>query len=175
MHDSDTITYPALNVSLIRDLLRWAKGERDGVTDKLFAGWGGWDQTAWGRQIVNGVCQTSYCMAGQAVVQEGYTLLFEEADYYYEGDDEAGNPIWKRQLTAAECAPTKVIGTDDKGHPIHQPIKEAAEMIETVGARVLGLTDSEASDFFYADNTYETLVEHANFFARCRDLDVTFD
>lgn len=163
----ETETLPALNVKLMKDLLTWARQDQSKIENiAKFKGWGTWEQESWAKEVRNGVCRSSYCMAGQAVVQAGYGLKYENTD-----EDWDGNQIW----SASECAPQRVIGTNNKGEPMYELVNEATEYIETAAARVLGLTRYEADLFFHADNSISDLERLAAEFARKRALDANFD
>lgn len=163
--DTNTYEYPALNVTLLRDLLTWAKQDKD--TLDRFLGWGEWEQEVWGRQIVNGVCKSSYCMAGQAAVQAGYGLIYDQNDEVWDEDEQE----WRNCKVAWNAAPLRLVGTDAKGRPMYEPLREHAMSVREVGQKVLGLTDFEQDEFFEAGNAYHDLVALANQFAANRGLE----
>lgn len=161
-----TANLPTLNVKLLRDLLTWAKQDKEAM-DRFF-GWGEWDQTVWGKSVTNGVCKSSFCMAGQAVVQAGYGL-----QYYKNGDQdyipETGE--WIDALVAYDCAPKVPVGTDERGNVKYELLTDRLEPISTVARRVLGFTEDEGYEFFDSDNSYLDLVTMANSYASRRGLD----
>lgn len=166
--DTENNNLPALNVPLLRDLLTWAKQDKDALD--RFLGWGEWEQEVWGRQITNGVCKSSYCMAGQAAVQAGYGLVYDQNDEVW--DQEAQE--WRDCVVAWNAAPKRLVGTDDKGNPKYELLTELAEPVRRVGQMVLGLTDYEQDLFFEADNCWRDLVNYANEFAANRGLEPVY-
>jgi hypothetical protein len=154
---------PPLNYELLRDIVAWAADDHARL-DRFFGG--AWEQEAWSRQVTNGVCQTSYCIAGQAVVQVGYGLEYEE-----EFNDEEGHTVW----SATFCAPQVVVGVDENGKLKYELINEAMEPIEDVGRKVLGLTPWEASQLFYAGNDLAQVARYANQYAEARGLPPVYE
>jgi hypothetical protein len=163
---TQTANLPTLNVKLLRDLLTWAKQDKEAMD--RFLGWGDWDQTVWGKSVTNGVCKTSFCMAGQAVVQVGYGLK-----YYNNGEQEyqPETGTYLDALVAYDCAPKVPVGIDERGNVKYELAEDRAEPIATVARRVLGFAEDEGYEFFDSDNSYLDLVNMANSYAARRGLD----
>ena len=167
---------PELNVPLLYDLLKWAEGDEELAAK--FRHWGAWDQGVWARIDLNemrdmdldardpeaievtrrnGVCQTAYCMAGQAVAQSDYRLIMDDG-------------------SATDCI--KERPTDQKnarGFTIWEDVPNAPQReIWSVAQEILGLTYVEQSQFFQGDNQLGRLRELANLFTDVRGLPLLF-
>lgn len=179
-----TITYPTLNTDMILDLIWWA--ER-GESDPRYHGWGRWYQNAWARVVNNtgkrlnwfnlgeteaervakaneeNMCGTSFCMAGQAVVQSGYRLAMNRT---IAGDSETN--------TIFGCIKSEWTGeVDDKGRRIYRDVGEERD-ISNAAQEILGLTAIERDKFFHGENSIDTLKGYANAFADARGLPLMF-
>lgn len=157
-------SFQKLNITLLRDLVTWAYQDEEAVQSPDFAAWGHWDQNLWAQEIRNGVCQTAYCIAGQAVVQAGFGLLLDEQ---YEVED--GQP---REFRASTCAPKRFAGLDDQGREVYINDTTHERGIPAVAREVLGFTHSEGEVMFAGDNTIEQLVAMARIFAAKRGQDL---
>jgi hypothetical protein len=179
---------PVLNTIMIFDLIRWAElseSGRGGATlRERFPNWGVWDQSNWASltnetpakldlttlprvptEAEGGVCNTSYCMAGQAVTQSDYRLVYNSR--IVEG----------RETVYAETAmPQRPSGQVSKrGWAIWEDVPGAhAVAVEFAGAQVLGLTPAEADLFFGGDNGIYDLKIMVNRFALARGLPFLF-
>jgi len=184
---NSTIVTTPMNTLLLHNLIEWAEYEENLAADTQarlriqpatsgpWAGWGHWFQGAWAmttpdaaadtvhldpelaRELRNGACQTSYCMAGQTVVQAGYRIMYN--------DD-------RRDLLHADmCVLTEPNGRfDAKGRPLHDDVPGTAKTIEGAAQAILGLTDSECEEFFNGDNTVDHLKAMADDFLEHRGL-----
>lgn len=165
---------PELNTSLMRDLLIWAAQDEEffARADKYLS-WGQWDQGIWGKELRNGVCQSSYCMAGQAVIQTGWTLDYQKDPYANSYD----NLVC---FTAESCGPLvhkidEVTGDrvrDSKGKPVMVLDRSRVQSIASRAQLVLGLNEMEASWFFDGDNEICDLASMAILFADMRGVDL---
>jgi hypothetical protein len=175
-------TLPTLNSTLLFDLVRWA--EHDAEFDHQI--WGTWDQGAWGwvmadqiekAYVRNGVCRTAYCMAGQAVHQAGYRLLFD-ANSQTEREIEMadGRDFVGQVATANDCIKQYDTGRkDSKGFQIWEDVATAEpEPINQVAIDILGLTHEEADVFFEGSNEAYQLREMANWFCQSRGLPLLY-
>lgn len=156
---------PTLNVELLRDLVTWAYGDHvaAGESAEEYPGWGHWDQNVWATEARNGVCQTSYCIAGQAAMQVGMGLCLD-----HDWDDTDGT----EHYTAVDCAPKTFVGLDDKGRPRYVLDREHSRRIPDVAREALGLTDDEANTLFDGTNTLDIVVGLALAYARARNVDL---
>lgn len=148
---------PDLDADLLRSLVIWAYAdhEDDEAWKAMFPDWGSWEQTVWGRSAREGVCGSSYCIAGQAVAQKGYALLF--------GDE--GQPFTSD--IAFSCAP--VISTDNNGRPTEID-RDNKVPISTKGAEAIGLTVGESEYLFESANTIGDIVNMALMIAERRGV-----
>lgn len=154
---------PAMNVELMGDVLTWATADECAIQElkEKFPEWGEWKQGRWAEEARNGICQTSYCIAGQAAHQVGYMPILESV---YGNED-------RTILQATDCAPRKFAGLDEKGKPKFIPDPEApARHISTVGREALGITSYEADALFSGENDLGTVVAMALGFARVRGV-----
>lgn len=177
---------PMLNTSLILDLIQWAEiseGKANLLAEK-FPHWGRWDQSNWASltnekkkdldvsklpriplEAEGGVCNTSYCMAGQAVVQSDYRLVY--GSRIVEG---------RETIYADQAMPQRPSGKVSKrGWAIWEDVPGAEPVsVEFAGEQVLGLTGAEADLFFGGDNGLDDLKMMANRFANARGLPFLF-
>lgn len=174
-----------LNLEAIRLLIGWAEKDRDTlVRYRALGNWGDWNQGHWAsvrfdaansldtqtdevddsealtemeQAVANGVCGTSFCMAGQAVVQAGHRLDLQG----FTGLDE-GSTIYTE---TGYCYPQQWTGRyDDKGRRIMRDAGHR-QSIAQVARNVLGLTGSQSDGFFSGGNTINDLKAYANEFA----------
>jgi hypothetical protein len=163
---------PDLNTGLLRQLLVWAAADEEYLTrvmaeryGVLPEEWGSWDQGIWAKEIRNGECKSSYCMAGQAVVQGGYALIFDKTY-------EMAMPGGQTQHQAHNCAPRIQTGVHPTtGLPIFGPDMDRRVQINDAATGLLGITDEEDC-LFSGDNSLTTLVSLGSFYARRRGLDL---
>lgn len=165
---------PDLDFTLLFDLIRWA-AQDEAVLNRFV---GTWDQGSWAwidgtdlRRLGiepeddaeievarrNGLCGSSYCIAGQAAMQADYRLIA------YSG-------------SAEQCIkerPTDQV--NDKGLTIWQDVPGAQpEQIMDVGRDVLGLTQVESEKLFDGSNDIDRLRGLANLFCQVRSLPLLF-
>lgn len=180
----------ALNVEAITTLIDWAESDEERRAQR-YSSWGNWRQGLWGlastasenvRNLLrndseaaaeeiadmgrNGVCGTAYCMAGQAVVQAGYALDYQDNVDTWDGNMlgiSAENCVWQE--------PTDQINR--WGRPVMQDVGDPRE-ISDVAQEILGFTEEEASAFFSGSNSIRVLKEYANSFCESRDLDLPY-
>lgn len=169
------------NQELLADLIAWAEADEDALRSGRFKGWGKWDQHFWAaadktneRDILNGACQTAYCIAGQAVAQEHYVMVLNERKY---ADPDGDGPYITgysglfNGWAAESCVPTEVVGKDERGRDIRLPIEDAIPIsIDSKAAEILGITDEEAEYLFDGDNDIGELKRIANTLCLSRDL-----
>lgn len=138
----DTATDEAIShLDKYGDKVLWDSEEAEDVLDKA---------------ILNGACQTAYCMAGQAVVQAGYKMIYDSPDLL---DD---NGLF---ASADQCAPTEPTGRFDRfGFPVME-VTDDRESISSVAQRILGLDMYQADQFFSGSNSIRDLKRYANQFA----------
>lgn len=184
------MTTPTMNAEMLYDLIAWAEFDQDELTKPLtlaerFARWGHWGQGAWSIKTIrqpmtmeqaqvalsNGACQTSYCMAGQAVVQSHYRIIY--TDRYDIAQDGVLKP--DQQLIAEFCIrqiesldPTTGLTTR-----VDDPTAER-RYISDVAQEVLGLDYDEASRFFEANNDLDDLKQMVNGFCDTRRLPLLY-
>lgn len=159
------------NARLLTDLVLWAAADQKAL-DKVFEGWGDWNQHLWAKELRNGVCKTSYCLAGQAVVQGGYGLLYTEMDSWRDADGKT----W-REFSADLCAPM-IEQTDEHGKPVRDskgkrimvPDHTRSVYISTAAQRILGIYETEADRLFNGDNNLADVVRIAIDIAASRDV-----
>lgn len=174
---------PTLNVELLADVVTWAVADEKAINDlkAKYPDWGDWNQSTWATEVRNGVCQTSYCIAGQAVVQVGYGLVLPRVDdleslercgYDFEGYDEDYIKRCLSQVNANTCAPKVFAGLDDKGRPKYRLDYDHEVAIPNAARNALGLTDFEGSALFEGDNSIESVVTIAFMIARARGEEV---
>lgn len=110
--------------------------------------------------VLNGACKSAYCMAGQAVTQAGYRLIFDEIDledHTLEG-------------TAETCVRVVPTGErDNRGHMRYRDVGDV-EPISERAADILGLDYEEQDLFFSGSNTVVDLKRYANGFCEDRHL-----
>jgi hypothetical protein len=175
-----TTATQTLNSLLLYDRIKWAEaGER--LDDH--PSWGHWGQGSWA--VMNdvdedlfaelnlpvvtigeaNVCRTSHCIAGSAVVEAGYRLIYSgEPDRY------------RQSIVADDCIEQYDTGLKDlKGQAIWLDVPGARqESIGGAGARVLGLSEEEADLLFDGDNDVDDLMRKANMFCANRRLPLLF-
>jgi hypothetical protein len=118
-------------------------------------------------------------MAGQAVVQNGYRILYENDGAIQNppaGDDGGDAHLSGMWLAASRCIKQQPTGTyDNRGRMIYEDVPGAQyEYIENVGQEVLGLTDDEADWFFESGNDISRLKGLVNGIATIRNLPMPF-
>lgn len=165
---------------LIQTLIYWASQDQDHLRKWRDRFVGRWDQGTWGclsdtitddtiDKALTGVCGTSFCMAGQAVLQKGYRIDFGlsvEEMMKRKGEIWNSNADW--------CIPQEPTGQfDNRGRPIFRDAG-GRESIRGVARDALGLTEEEANTFFGADNQIEDLKAFANGMATVRGLPIMF-
>lgn len=112
------------------------------------------------KAVLNGACQTAFCMAGQAVSQAGYRLIFDDVDL--EGMMLTG--------TAEYCVRAEPTGVrDNRGHMTYRDVGDPTN-ISSKAASILGLGHDEQQRFFSGSNTIDDLKEMANDFCADRGL-----
>lgn len=180
-----------LNLPAIRLLIEWAEGD-----EALAAYFGTWDQQVWNEIKVsmsalqeagldgedepvteefvaeatrNGVCNTAYCMAGQAVVQAGYRLAYTSDD---EGSTSPALGAYE-VLSADYCERRVLLGYDANGRPRWEETGERV-YIANAGARILGLDSDEQGSFFDGDNGIEDLKFFVNKMCERRGLPLEY-
>lgn len=161
---------PVLNTELLSRLITWAvedaaAHEGDEVAAQVlaeqFPEWGHWNQNVWGEERRNGVCDTAYCIAGQAVAQVGMGLVLEA-----NGVDDEG----RTHYVASQCRPRRFVGLDEHGKPRYELSDGETQYIPNVAQEALGLTDDERVALFAGENTIEQVVSLAHLFARVRGV-----
>lgn len=116
------------------------------------------------KTILNGACQSAYCMAGQAVAQAGFKLNYNSAI----------NNDMHLMVTADTCVRVEPVGTfDDKGYPVMREVGEPTDISEAA-QEVLGLTDEQGDLFFNGGNGIVTLKRLANRFALDAHMEVPY-
>lgn len=184
----NTSTPPELDVEMIFKLIKWAEQDEKFLDE--YVTWGKWDQSLWGaadkrflermfgdpedpeamKAVRNGECRTAFCMAGQAAVQTGHRLIFND-----ETDLRDTSYQWMPAVSAAECVPQEPVGRDEKGRVIYRDIEgESPRYISDVAREALGLEYEEADRFFNGDNGVTDLKEYANWFCNRRNLPLLF-
>lgn len=164
---------PTLNLDLLKALVGWAKDDEVAMQDFIqkhgdkLAQWGfegKWDQGYWGKQITNGVCETAYCIAGQAVIQAGYQFHYERVE-----DLDANRTLF----TADWVYPVKQEGTWKDGKPKYvADTSREGFYTPHLAQRALGLTNLEREYLFDGDNTIGDVVYIASQIADRRDLNL---
>lgn len=147
-----------LNTKLLTDLVNWAAFSEFGNTQPIPGFLGRWDQNHWAYQRRNGVCDTAYCMAGQAVVQSGKQIVYDDDNWY---EDQVGGTLTRWQ-SATWCSPPVDTGKKTpKGVPIytHNPDTETWVVISEAARLELGLTEDEADYLFNGDNELDRIID----------------
>lgn len=166
---------PELNLSLLMELVAWAEKDEDAA--KRLGLLGGWDQSEWGSldgkikarkdktYVLPNVCGTAYCLAGGAAVAAGYRLIYDDFGMFHGG-------YVGMEDSATECIKTEPTGKyDKKGRPLYRDVPGAdEEMIESVGAIVLGLAPDEADRLFSGGNGIRDLKDYINLFCAKRGI-----
>lgn len=195
----DGTELPMADMPMLMRLVWWAEQDQSTI-DQWRDMLGTWSQAYWGvadahtvaesggeesedawREVRNGACGSAYCMAGQAVVQNGYRMVYESGTIC--------NPTRGRQdpndsysyisgdfLSAAYCIAQEPTGTyDDKGRPEYRDKPGARpEPIDRTATEVLGLTDDETDFLFEGDNSVADLKRYVNGIAWVRNLPLPF-
>lgn len=168
---------PALNINLLSQIVEWAIVDHEDMDEFVskFGDWGSWDQTRWGKQIKNGVCQTACCIAGQVAVQSGFGFVLEK-DFYEsraESDRRGGD---YSVFTASVARPLIKVGTDDKGNDkFALDDDKPVQLISEIGKTRLGLTSAEADVLFDGDNDITAVVYIATEIAKARGTSLNVD
>lgn len=181
--ESKSYELPELNVDLLSDLVTWAWADEKKRTNllKKFPGWGSWNQDVWAQEKRNGVCQTAFCIAGQAVMQSGYALDYgsaeSDSEYVY---DDTGNYVYENGraktieiLSVDACYPAEIVGWEGKDNKI--PIYKAtgpSQGIETTAGEALGLNEMERDALFDGTNEIEDVIAIATAIAQMRGLEL---
>lgn len=185
----------SLNTEAIRLLIGWAEGDRDFIlAHRGMEQWGSWEQGTWAdvqfdapnavnpdtetvdvgvalteyeQAVANGTCQSSFCMAGQAVVQAGYRL--------------GVHPGWlgegvRVQDNTSRCVEQRPTGRFwPSGRPVMEDVPgRDAESIPDVAQEILGITFDERDQFFNGSNTIEDLKIIANEICRHHDEPIMY-
>jgi hypothetical protein len=159
----------ALNTKLLTDLLTWAAADEESAqkaeaepglfkTPKGFTG--SWNQHEWARKVRNGVCQTSYCLAGQTVVQAGKEIVYEAGAEYADVLHGASVHV----TPASYCTEAYDTGEKNKkGKPIYSfnPDPSTWNLISTEAEQILGLKGEEEERLFSGENDLDDLFYHA--------------
>lgn len=107
------------------------------------------------RAMLNGACQTAFCMAGQTVVQAGHRMIYDDLSY---------NGGGYFSSTAENCVRREWTGQyDERGWPIFEDIGEVGYISNKAG-QILGLDDQRQDEFFNGSNTVGNLKWYANRF-----------
>lgn len=174
---------PTLNVQLLADVVTWAVADETAMDElrEKYPDWGVWNQGTWATQVRNGICQTSYCIAGQACVQVGYGLVLptiddpesiERAGYDFEGYDDDYIKRALREVNANTCAPKVFAGLDDKGRPKYRLDYDQERSIPDAARDALGIAPEEGSALFEGNNNLTTVVTMATLIAKARGDEV---
>lgn len=137
---------PTLNVDLLSKLVTWAAADKAG-DDEFFThlGWPHWDQTRWGRQIINGHCETFCCIAGNAVQQTpGWSLAWTGRS-----DEHIGYAVPTTTMRTKNGQMVEVIDSKRVGQE---------RTVSEVATETLGLTNAEAYALFDSDNDVADVV-----------------
>lgn len=185
----NTNTLSEIDVEMIFKLIKWAEQDEKFLNE--FATWGKWNQGLWGaadenflrnmfgdpedpeamKVVRNGECQTAFCMAGQAAVQTGHRLIFNDTTDIHNAESSS----YIAAVSAAECVPQEPVGRDEKGRVIYRDVEgESPRYISDVAREALGLEYEEADRFFNGDNGITDLKEYANWFCNRRNLPLLF-
>jgi hypothetical protein len=174
---------PTLNVQLLADVVTWAVADEahmDELREK-YPDWGVWNQGTWATQVRNGVCQTSYCIAGQACVQVGYGLVIpmiddpeslERSGFDFAGYDEEDIKRALHEVNANSCAPKVFAGLDDKGRPKYRLDYDQERSIPDAAREALGIDPAEGSALFEGNNSITDVVTMATMIAKARGDEV---
>lgn len=160
----------ALDVDLLAQILDWAVAD-EAKREARFPGWGSWEQHSWVREVRNGVCQTSFCIAGQTVVQNGYIPVLEDC-----GIEAGGHKVRYAEM----CAPAVHSGLIDTktNEPILVPNDDPDTYysIESLASDQLGLSHyRDEHILFDGDNDLYGLVSAAVYFAARRGQTLALD
>jgi hypothetical protein len=162
----------SINVELLTKLYDWAVASKKGL-DKFFEDnpqFAKHRQSAWGEAIKNGTCETAFCLAGQAAVNEGYTFIASKDDWsHYEGSStfiQGGAMVPTAQVHnlglhfvkgsgktfahGSRAAVDKIFDSGDYRYPA------------SIAEEVMGITESEASRLFNGGNDLEDIESYIN-------------
>ena len=168
---------PMFDNDLLSDLVMWAAQDNEetaALVEKTFPaeeGWGEWYQNAWAKEVRNGVCRSSFCIAGQAVVQTGYALIYyayeRVGDFRYLGADFAAPAVPDPEGKVHEKGPLA-------GKPVMvpDPDEDSHQQIGVIARKELGLMEWEASKLFDGDNEINQIVAIARGIAGRRGFDL---
>jgi hypothetical protein len=155
-----------VNVELLKEMYAWAVASQRGL-DKFFEDhpkYAKHNQGDWGQVQKNGVCQTAFCLAGQAAVNAGYTFVIDDTDWEpYNGHRSASSAMMVPKADVHKLGLTFVRGTQrtfarlpadadypDTRHP------------SDIAAEVLGIESWEADRLFNGSNGVTDIAYHIN-------------
>lgn len=161
---------PMVDAVLLYDLICWAEADAHDLVYPKYRGWGTYDQGSWSvtdqpdltdeerQELRNGACRTSYCIAGQAVNQADFRI------------------VYRGRSTAELCIQQEETGrTTRLGRPILRDVPGARERhIDLVAREVIGLTEEEGDALFSGGNDIDNLKRYANTFMLARALPPLF-
>lgn len=160
----------------LQQLVAWACKDAEAIDKALVKKFGAenipgnWDQTAWGRQFRNGVCETAYCIAGQGAVQAGYvfgwTLRAKDEHGVLEY---LGDYVYPSIEVPSQKDPTKMVRVIDEDRR-HEAIPASL-----AGQEYLGITYYEADRLFDGGNTISDVVFVAQAIAKAYGEDLGID
>jgi hypothetical protein len=114
------------------------------------------------QEILRGACGTSFCMAGQAVHQAGYRLVYTANSR----PDTEG----KVYTSAENCVLTEPTGEyDARGFPVLRDVGES-QYISVAAQHVLGIDHDEANVLFGGDNSLDEVRAIVNLICENRNL-----
>lgn len=157
---SDVVLWAAQDAALLGEIEVGATPEELDALRKQYADWGSWNQGVWGEEIRNGACQTAFCLAGQAVVQVGMSLVFNRGEWT--------NDEGKKVAQADYCAPSVFVGLTPAGKPKYEADVTRQVYIKDAARDALGLMSGEAEALFGGDNTIGIIVHVAQVAAKAR-------
>jgi hypothetical protein len=136
--EEPTQELPTLDIQLLRDLVFWAEGDNSKYQEI-------WEQHSWAHKTKNGVCQTAFCIAGQAVAQANIKLQWDEVE-------------------------EEILETGETKHHYYASFTEHGEFIDEVAAKLIGLTQEEAEELFEGENGIEEVRAVASSICASRGL-----
>ena len=145
--DENGTEFPPLDLTFLRNLVVWCQQDEKFINYLVRitenAGWESeHEQSSWAHKVRNGVCRTAYCVAGQAAVQIGKVLQYDDEERYDE------------ERTAA---PEEEKSYYDQYLDFYATYTEEGENIEDVAQNAIGLNFDEAAALFNGDNDLETI------------------
>lgn len=166
-------TLPELNTEMLERIVTWAAVEARslelGGVD-FGPDWGTWNQEAWAQETRNGVCQTAFCIAGQAAHQAGYVMNLTHVGTTH---DPVTDTIL-RTYRAQTCSPGIPTGAFDPvtGEEVLEPNPDSDTHrdIEFLACELLGMTRSEGRLLFKGNNSIGDIVKIATAIARHRGV-----